>query len=437
MRKESPVKLASPALPQQALADLAASRATGALHVGSDPPGLLHFVDGHVTHAASPMAPGVGDLLTIGGRIPVSVWQSAMESGMPDNRVGAALIEQGHLTRGELELCVLGVIYDAAYFVLAERPVPVRFEVDRPHWLGAVTGVPVDALTAEIRRRRAMLTDILDDPGFDRAPVVPVTRVRRDRIRLSAVQWEIVLHADGQRTPTGMARHLGRAAYACLQEVRRLAADGLVRLPAPADTATTPADTATTPAQDAPVRAADPAAVPAANAGPATAPRRTPNAGPGLAPTPALCPSPALGLNLAPEPAPNHATDLAPNLATDRVAGAASNHAAAESAAESGIESSSTVELPSPELIRPAVPEPPVPVVPVTVQQRPVQQRPVLRRPPAVPPPEPAEAMPEPPPGRFRLPRRRPSRPRDDAEPVPPADEALLHRLRSALKGMA
>ncbi len=302
------MKLASTAEPARVLHDLALSRSTGALHVGSNPPGLLHLVGGRVTHAASPLAPGVGELLTVGGRLPIEVWQSAVDAGSADHRVGEVLVEQGHLTRGELELCVLGVIHDAAFFVLEPRAVPVRFEVDRPHWLGAVAAVPAETVTAEVDRRRATLTAVLDRPALDGAPVHPARRVHRDRVRLSALQWEIVVHADGLLTPSALARHLGRGAYACLLEVRRLAADGLIDLDAP----------------------------PPAGAEPTQ--EITELAGPVEAPTAGHPPAP---------------------LSAD---------------------------------------EPQAP--------------------------------------RFRLPRRKPARPRDDDGPVPPADEALLHRLRTALRSM-
>ena len=40
------------------------------------------------------------------------------------------------------------------------------------------------------------------------------------------------MHADGQRTPADLAQLLGRAGYATIQELRRLAALGLIELPA-------------------------------------------------------------------------------------------------------------------------------------------------------------------------------------------------------------
>ncbi|HEX5741621.1 MAG TPA: hypothetical protein VFY17_08735 [Pilimelia sp.] len=223
------MKPTTPDAPRAVLTHLARAGATGTLHVGGDPPGTLQLADGAVAYAASPRTPGVGDLLTTGGRLPRQVWDSAVTVGTPDHRVGAVLIEDGHLTRGELELCALGVIYDAGFFVLGTAPVPIRFEVDRPHWLGPAARVPAATLIAETDRRRALLASVGADPAVDRLPVLPAPRVRRDRIQLSGLGWELLVHADGRRTVAALAHLLGRSGYVCLLEVRRLAADGLVR----------------------------------------------------------------------------------------------------------------------------------------------------------------------------------------------------------------
>ncbi len=265
--------------PYRILTDLAGSGATGALHLGGPSPGVLHLAAGRVVHATSATVPGVGDLLTVSGRLPVSVWQAAVEEGTADNRVGAVLVEHGHLTAGELELAVLGVVYDAAYFVLGDAEVPVRFEQDRPHWLGTVAAVDVAALTREVARRRGLLRGIIDRPQLDTAPVVPTPRLRRDRITLTALQWELVVAADGVANPTDLARRLGRSGYACVQEVRRLAAAGLVRIPEAAPTPPTAAPVRTPEAAPAPpIPQAAPAPPAAAEAVPV--PRVSPEAAP-------------------------------------------------------------------------------------------------------------------------------------------------------------
>jgi hypothetical protein len=61
--------------------------------------------------------------------------------------------------------------------------------------------------------------------------VIPVARPPFERLTLTASQWELLVHADGQRTPADLAQLLGRAGYATVQELRRLAALGLLELP--------------------------------------------------------------------------------------------------------------------------------------------------------------------------------------------------------------
>ena len=232
----SPSKTAAPG---RLLTQAAGERQTGALVVGGHPGGTVYLVEGHVTHAESPAAPGVGELLTASGRLAPRTWQAALDAGTASARVGELLVTQGHLTQGELELCVLGAIYDAAYFALSPASAPVEFLDGAMHWLGPVIRVDAAAVSREARRRARLLEEIYPDPVIDFAPVIPVARPPVERLTLTASQWELLVHADGQRTPADLAQLLGRAGYATVQELRRLAALGLLELPEPI----TPADT--------------------------------------------------------------------------------------------------------------------------------------------------------------------------------------------------
>lgn len=215
-------------LPRRALSQLVNAGGTGALHVGGDPGGVLYLTEGRVSYAESPAAPGAGELLTTSGRIAPRTWESVVSSGKDGHRVGRLLLEQGHLTEGELELCVLGVIYDAAYFVLQPAAVPVRFAEGEQHWLGPVCRVDADVLSRETTRRRRLLDEIFESSTVDTAPVSPAPRPPVERVVLSALQYELLIAADGERTPATLARILGRAGYVTLQQVRELAAAGLI-----------------------------------------------------------------------------------------------------------------------------------------------------------------------------------------------------------------
>jgi hypothetical protein len=225
--------------PAGLLTRAAGERWTGALVVGGHPGGHLgghlggtvYLVEGRIVHAESPAAPGVGELLTSSGRLAARTWQNALDLGTSTARVGRLLIEQGHLTQGELELCVLGAIYDAAYFALASEEAPAEFLDGAAHWLGPVVHIDPAAVTRETRRRVRMLDEIFPDRRVDTAAVSPVARPPRERVALTALQWELLVAADGQRTPADLAQLLGRAGFATVQELRRLAAQQLLELP--------------------------------------------------------------------------------------------------------------------------------------------------------------------------------------------------------------
>ncbi|MFF5292848.1 DUF4388 domain-containing protein [Paractinoplanes globisporus] len=219
------------AAPGRLLAQVAGERQTGALVVGGHPGGAVYVLEGRVIYAESPAAPGVGELLTASGRLAGRTWQNALDRGTSGAQVGRLLVEQGHLTQGELELCVLGAIYDAAYFALSPADAPVEFLGGATHWLGPVVHVDPAAVAREVRRRARLLDDIFPDARVDTAIVSPIARPPRERISVTAPQWELLVHADGQRTPADLAFLLGKAGYATIQELRRLAAAGLLELP--------------------------------------------------------------------------------------------------------------------------------------------------------------------------------------------------------------
>jgi hypothetical protein len=126
---------------------------------------------------------------------------------------------------------VLGATYDAAYFGLSETDAPVEFLAGATHWLGQVVHIDATAVDREVHRRIRLLDEIHPNPRVDVAPVIPVTRPPRERITITAPQWELLVHADGQRTPADLAQLLGRAGYAIIQELRRMAAAGLIEAP--------------------------------------------------------------------------------------------------------------------------------------------------------------------------------------------------------------
>ncbi|MGW7200486.1 transcriptional regulator [Streptomyces chryseus] len=217
------------------LVRLAAERATGALLRDH---GTLYLVDGQVVHAESPASPGIDVLLTSAGRLPAEDWQEAVDRAGTRGRVGRFLVDSGRLADGELELCHLSALFDAAFFALAPGSGPTRFRYGAAHWLGRIRPVSAAVVERESRRRRRLLDELWPYPDTDTAPVVRRTTPSGQPV--TPRQRAVLDLADGERTPGDIARALGRPAFHTLIDVRRLAAAGTVATPRDAPTAPSP-----------------------------------------------------------------------------------------------------------------------------------------------------------------------------------------------------
>ncbi|WP_329503691.1 hypothetical protein RFN58_40825 [Streptomyces iakyrus] len=218
------------------LGTLAEQGATGAL---STETGIVYLAAGQVVHVESAVTPDLGDLLTHSGALAPDGWWEAIDQAGRRCRVGRQLVDSGHLAAGALELCHLGALFDAAYFVLAHDGPALRFRPGAAHWLGAVRSVPVDTVLRESRRRRELLHRIWPEPAVDRAPLARVPGP--DAADLPARRGRTLAEVDGIRTAHQIATALACRTFHTLVELRRLAAAGLVTpvaplVPAPAPT---------------------------------------------------------------------------------------------------------------------------------------------------------------------------------------------------------
>lgn len=220
-----PAPAAPPAVSPM-LVRLAAERATGALLRDH---GTLYLAEGRVVHAESPAAPGLDVLLTASGRLERAGWEEAVDRAGARREVGRFLVDSGGMAHGELEICHLGALFDAAFFALAPGSGPTRFRYGVGHWIGPVRPVSAAAVERETRRRRALLDQVWPYAAVDTAPVV--ARPPAAGQTLTRRQRALLASADGSRTPAGLAWALGRPAFHTLLDIRRLAAGGLVETP--------------------------------------------------------------------------------------------------------------------------------------------------------------------------------------------------------------
>ncbi|MGW7574893.1 hypothetical protein [Streptomyces sp. NPDC054765] len=215
-----------PPAPAGLLDRFAAERVTGAL---SGPHGCFYLLDGAVYCIEGTAAPGLDIRLTAAGKLPPQGWQYAAETAGPQQSGGQFLVSEGWLTQGELEICHLAALLDAAFFALPLTPETTSFTPGTGHWLGVIRPISALALQQATARRRLLLDRLRPWAAVDSSPVVPVRppapapTTRRQRRLLD--------RADGRHTPHELARVLGQSAFGTLLDIRRLAAAGLVHVP--------------------------------------------------------------------------------------------------------------------------------------------------------------------------------------------------------------
>lgn len=209
------------------LSSLARERSTGALRIGRN--GTIFLADGRVTYMECSQTPGVERLLSARGVLSETKLRSlqAEEGGCE------RLLAEGAVTPGELQYAVLGVVLDAAFFLLPVTGSRPKFRPGERHWLGGQWYFDVAGLVRECARRRAQLAEAWPSADMDTLPVRPVARLPGHGVTLNRIQWEVLVRADGKATPGELARQIGRPCYPVLLAVRRLAAAGLLEPPEP------------------------------------------------------------------------------------------------------------------------------------------------------------------------------------------------------------
>lgn len=216
----------------EALDELTGARATGALHVDGPVSGSVYLLDGDVYYVHTPAAPGVDCLLQASGTVSPAAFQTAWTAGAAAGQVGEILIKSGALSRGEAELCTAAAITDGAFVLFTTSAADVgqvRFAPEEGHWWGALRRVGAAALDTQIRKRLRLLERT--PPGdVDDQPVVAAGRLGRHHVVLTDLQWELIVHANGRRTPRELARLLGRSAFSAIVECRRLVTVGLIQV---------------------------------------------------------------------------------------------------------------------------------------------------------------------------------------------------------------
>jgi hypothetical protein len=200
------------------------------MRVSGEPGGVVYLSGGEVSYIDTPAAPGLDVLVVRSGRVTDQDWLSAFAAGHVAAEVGEALVAHSLLGSRELEVFTLSAVFDAAMCVLPMTSGSYRFLPGARHWLGPIRPVGVDMLMREVARRQAML-DRLNGPVLPpTTTAIPVRRLQGGRVTITARQWEILTHTNGQRSIRDLAWTLGRGVFAVTMDVHRLIARGMLEV---------------------------------------------------------------------------------------------------------------------------------------------------------------------------------------------------------------
>jgi hypothetical protein len=196
------------------LRKLAAARSTGTLPFSGPSDGVVYFRDGKVAYAESNRTPGPAP----------HAYPEPSEDLPPLSRIAAIL-------------AVTEPTVDAALELLSAPSRYARFRPSRIPATGLVSDITVEALLAEVARRQRVLRQLsavlTADTALARNP-----QIHPESIRVSALQWSLLIRVRHGTTPRDLAWDLSRSVFGTTAEVYRLLARRLLAVAGdPADPA--------------------------------------------------------------------------------------------------------------------------------------------------------------------------------------------------------
>ena len=186
---------------------IAAARSTGMLPFSGRSDGSIYFRDGKVALAESTRTPG----------------PAAHDPPAPD---------QPPLNKITAILAIAEPTVDAALELLSVQSRCAKFRPSKVPDTGPASDISLDALLAEVARRQRVLGHCPSCSAPNRISAQP--HIRPDSIRVSAVQWALLIRVRHGSTPRDLAWDLSRSVFGTTIEVYRLLARHLLSWPAPA-----------------------------------------------------------------------------------------------------------------------------------------------------------------------------------------------------------
>jgi Domain of unknown function (DUF4388) len=186
---------------------IAAARSTGMLPFSGRSDGSIYFRDGKVAYAESTRTPG----------------PALHDQPGPD---------QPPLNKITAILAITEPTVDAALELLSVQSRYAKFRPSRVPDTGPASDISLDALLAEVARRQRVLGQLsvvlTADTALARNP-----HIRPETIRVSALQWALLIRVRHGSTPRDLAWDLSRSVFGTTVEAYRLLARQLLSVAAP------------------------------------------------------------------------------------------------------------------------------------------------------------------------------------------------------------
>jgi len=202
------------------------------------------LVDGLVTAILTPAAPGPDSVLLRSGRVSQVEWSRAVDTAGEHGRLDETLVSRSLVHGGELDVVRISALFDAMFAVCLDAPEdweaqPPESGIEPP--LPLVPGIPPALLLTEADRRSTTLSRRWGSPA-QLARTRPHVTAKATQAGTSAIERhrEILLCANGRRTPRDIAFVLGRGVYAVMTDLGRLENRGMVQIKEQAAPATLP-----------------------------------------------------------------------------------------------------------------------------------------------------------------------------------------------------
>jgi hypothetical protein len=213
-----------------ALAALAARRASGILEIDGDPAGTVYFDQGQITCARASWTPDIGARLLGVLRPSADSLDLLTGASEPDRDIGTFLVQRNYLTIAELAAILRSVVVDTVIALTAFTDAgtfisAIRFTPAGAHWAAAFSCLEVDSVLAEANLRAERMARC----RLGRATPVRLRDLSRPCAVLSRPQWALACAIDGVASAQDLAWRCGLALYQTIDNIGALIAAGLCR----------------------------------------------------------------------------------------------------------------------------------------------------------------------------------------------------------------